>query len=123
MVLHRFLFAVLDDQDCHELIEPNYDIFVLAVGSTVQQGLSGIQGYVEENVPSYFGDKLRSHFWLTLNTCELLKWEIVASGHINVGLNQFGRDPIPPEKQVLIYLWLMANGGETSRQVAGLHCY
>jgi hypothetical protein len=55
---------------------------------------------------------------MTRNTCELLTREIVASGRINLGLNQFGRDPIPPEKQVLIHLWMMANGEETTRQVA-----
>ena len=69
-------------------------------------------------MPSYLGDKFRSHFRMTRNTCELLTREIVASGRINLGLNQFGRDPIPPEKQVLIYLWMMANGEETTRQVA-----
>ena len=44
--------------------------------------------------------------------------EIVASGCLNVGLNWFRRAPIPPEKQILIYLWMLANGDETSRQVA-----
>jgi len=32
--------------------------------------------------------------------------------------NAFGRAPIPPEKQVLVYLWMMANGSETTHQVA-----
>jgi len=120
MALRGFLIAVLnDDKDCHELIECDDDIFVLAVGSTVmQQGLSRIQGYFEETVPSYFGDEFKSHFRLTRNTCELLTREIVASGCLNVDLNQFGRTPIPPEKQILIYLWMLANGNETSRQVA-----
>jgi len=36
---------------------------------------------------------------------------------INVG-NAFGRAPIPPEKQILVYLWMMANGSKTTRQVA-----
>lgn len=30
----------------------------------------------------------------------------------------FGRTPIPPEKPILIYLWMLANGNKTSRQVA-----
>lgn len=120
MVLHGLLFAVLDDdKDCHELIESDDDVFVLAVASTVmRQGLSRIQGYFEETVSSYFGDEFKSHFRLTRNTCELLTQEIVSSSCINVGLNRVGRAPIPPEKQILIYLWMLANGDETSRQVA-----
>lgn len=59
MALHGFLFAVLeDDEGCLELIDSDDDIFVLAVGSTVmRRGLSRIQGYFEETVPSYFGDE------------------------------------------------------------------
>ena len=60
---------------------------------------------------------LKNHFRLTRNTCELLTREILASGVINVR-NAFGRAPIPPEKQILVYLWMMANGSETTRQVA-----
>ena len=74
-------------------------------------------GYFEKTVPAYFGDEFASHFQLSRNTCELLTTEIVASGHINLG-NEFGRGPIPPQKQVLVYLWMMANACETTRQVA-----
>ena len=120
MALRGFLLAVLeDDEDCLELIDSDDDIFVLVAGSTVmRRSLGRIQGYFEETVPSYFGDEFKSHFRLTRNTCELLTREIVASGCLNVGLNRFGRAPIPPEKQILIYLWMLANGDETSRQVA-----
>ena len=120
MALREFLIAILNnDEDYHELVECDDDIFVLAVGSTVmQRGLSRIQGYFEETVPSYFGDEFQSHFRLTRNTCELLTREIVASGCLNVGLNRFGRTPIPPEKQILIYLWMLVKCNETSRQVA-----
>ena len=102
-----------------EFTEADDDVFILAVASTVmRRNLSRIRGYVETTVASYLDDEFRSHFRMTRNTCELLTREIVASGRINLGLNQFGRDPIPPEKQVLIYLWMMANGEETTRQVA-----
>ena len=74
MAPHGVLSAVLDDnEDCHELIESDDDIFVLAVGSTVmRRSLSRIQGYFKETVPSYFGGEFRSHFRLTRNACELL---------------------------------------------------
>ena len=69
-------------------------------------------------MPAYFGDEFASHFRLSRNTCELLTTEIVASGHINLG-NEFGRPaPIPPQKQVLVYLWMVANACEITRQVA-----
>ena len=69
-------------------------------------------------MPLYFGDEFESHFQLTRNTCDLLTRGIVSSGCLNLGLNWFGRTPIPPEKQILIYLWMLANGNETSKQVA-----
>lgn len=83
----------------------------------MRRSLNRMSGYFEVVVPAHFGDEFQSHFRLTRNTCELLTREIVATGVINVG-NQFGRAPIPAEKQVLAYLWIMANGNETTRQVA-----
>ena len=47
----------------------------------------------------------------------MLTREVVATARINAA-NRFGRAPIPPPKQVLIYLWVMANGRETTRQVS-----
>jgi len=91
MALSGILCAVLDEDDSREFTEADDDVFILAVASTVmRRNLSRIRGYVETTVASYLGDEFRSHFRMTRNTCELLTREIVASGRINLGLNQFG---------------------------------
>ena len=113
-----FLLAILDELDVSDLLDDEDDVFILSVASTyMRRSLNRIEGYFEVTIPSYFGDEFKNHFRLTRNTCELLTREILASGVINVG-NAFGRASIPPEKQVLVYLWMMANGSETTRQVA-----
>ena len=113
-----FLSAILDEVDVCDLLDDEDDVFILSVASTyMRRSLNRIEGYFEVTVPSYFGDEFKNHFRLTRNSCEFLTREILASGVINVG-NAFGRAPIPPEKQVLVYLWMMANGSETTRQVA-----
>ena len=118
MVQEGFLLVILDEFDVSDLLDHEDDIFILSVASTfMRRRLNCIDGYFEVTVPSYFADEFKNHFRLTRNTCELLTREILASGVINVG-NAFGRSPFPPEKQVSVYLWMMANGSETMRQVA-----
>ena len=118
MVQEGFLLVILDELDVSDLLDHEDDIFILSVASTfMRRRLNPIDGYFEVTVPSYFADEFKNHFRLTRNTCELLTREILASGVINVG-NAFGRSPFPPEKQVSVYLWMMANSSETMRQVA-----
>ena len=118
MVQEGFLLVILDELDVSDLLDHEDDIFILSVASTfMRRRLNRIDGYFEVTVPSYFADEFKNHFRLTRNTCELLTREILASGVINVG-NAFGRSPFPPEKQVSVYLWMMANSSETMRQVA-----
>ena len=118
MAQQGFLLAILDELDVSDLLDDEDDVFILSVASTyMRRSLNRIEGYFEVTVPSYFGDEFKNHFRLTRNTCELLAREILASGVINVR-NAFGRAPIPPEKQILVYLWMMTNGSETTRQVA-----
>lgn len=118
MAQKGFLLAILDELDVSDLLDYEDDVFILSVASTyMRRSLNRIEGCSEVTVLSYFGNKFKNHFRLTRNTCELLTREILASSIINVG-NTFGRALIPPEKQVLLYLWMMANGSETVRQVA-----
>lgn len=118
MAQQGFLLAILDQLDVSDLLDYEDDVFILSVASTyMRRSFNRIEGYFEVTVPSYFGNEFKNHFRLTRNTCELLTREILASCVINVG-KTFGRAPIPPEKQVLVYLWMMANGSETMRQVA-----
>ena len=53
---------------------------------------------------------------MTRGTCEILCREIINTGKIPMG-NTRGRQPIPPVKQVLAFLWSMADQ-EPARLVA-----
>jgi len=95
------------------LLESKDKVFLFALLALMKRSLNRSIGYFEETVPAYFSDEFAIHFRLSCNTCELLMTEIVASGHINLG-NEFGRAPIPPQKQVIAYLWMMAYACETT---------
>lgn len=56
-------------------------------------------------------------FWKVTSFSGILDSLILATGIINVR-HQFGRAPIPVEKQVLGYLGMLANGNEKAGQVA-----
>ena len=45
---------------------------------------------------------------MTRTTAELLTREVINTGRIPLG-NPFGRPSIPPEKQVLVFRWGLAN--------------
>lgn len=118
MAQHGFLLAVgVKTITVLSYWSPKTAFFSLLCCRFTKQSVTNSIGYFEETVPAYFGYEFASHFQLSRNTCELLTTEIVASGHINLG-NEFGRAPIAPQKQVLVYLWMMANACETTRQVA-----
>ena len=112
-----FLPLVLDDESDISL-EDDEDIFLFAaVVPFMRRNLNRSLDFFEVTVPEYFGDEFQSHFRLSRNTAEILTREVVATGNIPYG-NNFGRASIPPEKQCLMYLWMMANGREATRQVA-----
>ena len=83
-----------------------------AVSSFMRRDLNRIQDYFEVTVPSYTPSEFRSHFRMTRATCEILCREIMNTGKIPAR-NTRGRQPIPPVKQVLAFLWAMANQEHT----------
>lgn len=98
--------------------ENNFDFVAIAGVSCcfVRRNLTRIQNYYEATVSNYFGDEFAAHFRMTRTTAELLTREVVHTGGIPLG-NPFGRPSIPPEKQVLVFLWALATQ-EGTREIA-----
>lgn len=100
----------------NELVEESDDLLLLGAASCfMRRDLNRVLGYFEATVPQYELSEFQSHFRLTRATFEELCREVVNTGRIP--LSNRGRERIPPEKQVLIFVWTMANQ-EVSRLVA-----
>ena len=91
-------------------------MFFAATSIYARRNLSRILGCFEQTIPTYSLDEFKSHFRMQRSTCEIVVREVMATGNISAG-NPFGRQVIDPRKQVLIFLWCMANQ-ETTRLVA-----
>ena len=101
----------------NELFRDEDDLMILsAVGCFMRCDLNRIQDYFEVTVSSYAPSVFRNHFRMTRGTCEILCREIMNTGKIPAR-NTRERLPIPPVKQVLAFLWSMANQ-EPTRLVA-----
>ena len=97
-------------------MEESDDLLLLGATSIfMRRDLNRVLGYFEATVPLYSLCEFQSHFRLTRATFEALSREIVNTGRIP--LSNRGREHIPPEKQVLIFVWTMANQ-EVTRLVA-----
>ena len=108
------LSVMLFGEDCEEseilcqLLEESDDVLLLgATSSLMRRDLNRVLGYFEATVLLYSLCEFQSHFRLTLATFEELCQEVVNTGRIPLGNR--GRERIPPEKQVLIFVWTMAN--------------
>ena len=100
----------------NELLEECDYLSVLGAASCfTRRDLNRVLGYFEATVPQYSLSEFQSHFTLTCGAFEQLCREVINTGQIP--LSNRGRECIPPEKQVLIFIWTMANQ-EVSRLVA-----
>lgn len=101
----------------NEPFDEEDDLMVFsAVSCYMKRRLNRIQGYFEETIPTYAPSEFRSHFRMRRGTCDILCREMINTGKISTR-NIRGRQPIPPVKQVLVFLWSMANQ-EPTRLVA-----
>lgn len=92
----------------NELVEESDDLLLLgAASSFMPRDLNRVLGYFEATVTLYSLCEFQSHFRLTRATFEELCWEVVNTGRIP--LSNRGTERIPPEKQVLIFVWTMTN--------------
>ena len=106
-----------DDLEIEELNEEEDTIEIFsAVSSFMRRDLNRIEGFYEATIPAYTPSEFQSHFRMTKTTFEVISGEIVNTGKIPVGIRR-GRHPILPEKQILVFIWCMANQ-ECARLVA-----
>ena len=69
----------------------------------MRRDLNRVLGYFEATVPLYSLWEFQSHLRLTRVTIEERCREVVNTGRIP--LSNRGRERIPPEKQLLIFVW------------------
>ena len=69
--------------------------------------LNRVVDYFEVTVNIYSPGEFQSHFRLTRRSCEQLYQEVINTGHIP--MSNRGREHITPKKQVLTFVWMMAN--------------
>lgn len=101
----------------NDIIEDDNDIVVFSAASCfMRRNLTRRVGYCEQTVPRYLPDEFKHHFCMTKETFEILSREILRMGHIPLG-NPSGRPVIQPQKQILTFLWGMANQ-EPARAIA-----
>ena len=73
----------------------------------MRRNLNRVVGYFEATIPTYSPSEFQIHFRLARASFEMLCPEVVNTWRIP--LTNRGRERIPPEKQVLILKWTMAN--------------
>lgn len=107
------VFMALEQDDSEILmctpLDSNDDVLLLTVVACfMRRNLHRVNGYYEVTIPAYLAGEFQNHFRMTKMTCELLTQEIMHTGRIPAG-NPSGRSAILPEKQILLFLWSMAN--------------
>ena len=116
-VLMAFIETAEDFEIENEILDEEEESIVFScLASFARRNLNRIEGFYEATFPRYSPSEFQSHFRMTKTTMETVCREIVNTGRIPLG-NVKGRPPIPPEKQVLLFVWCMANQ-ECARLVA-----
>ena len=112
-----FIETAEDFEIENEILDEEEEIIVFSrLASFARRNLNRIEGFYEATFPRYSPSEFQSHFRMTKTTMETVCKEIVNTGRIPLG-NVKRRPPIPPEKQVLLFVWCMANQ-ECARLVA-----
>ena len=96
----------------NDILEDNDDDMVVlaAVSCNMRRKLTRIHDYFEATIPRYLSraHEFKNRFRMTRETCELLCQGVIQTGRIPVG-NPHKRPFIAPEKQILAFLWRIAN--------------
>jgi len=114
------LFVALEQGDCETsctILDSNDNLILLAaVACFMQRELTRVNGYFEVTITAYLLGEFENHFRMTREMCQLLTQEIKHTGRNPTGSSS-GRPTILPEKQILLFLWSVANR-ETYRTIA-----
>ena len=81
----------------------------------MRRELTHVNGYFEVTIPAYLSREFENHFRMTSKTCQLLTQEIKHTGR-NLTGNSSGRPAILPGKQMLLFLWSVANSPTLGRE-------
>lgn len=110
---------LLDDfeVETNDVLGEDDDITFFSVASSyMRRNLNRVRDYFEGTIPLYLPVEFKSHFRMTRQTFDVFTHALMPAGRIPVG-NGSGRAATPPSKQVLAFLWSMANQ-EPARAVA-----
>ena len=106
--------SLLDESDDYEVLlgfseeDDTFQFWVqLFAFCFVRRNLNRVVDYFEVTVNIYSPGEFQSHFRLTRRSCEQLCQEVINTGHIP--MSNRGREHITPKKQVLTFVWMMAN--------------
>ena len=107
------IFAAFEQGDCETIsctiLDSNDDVILLAaVACFMRRESTRVIGYFEVTIPAYLLGEFEKHFRMTRETCQLLTQAIKHTGRNPTG-NSSGRPAILPEKQILLFLWSVAN--------------
>ena len=112
LLLHEFE----DSEVLLDFLEEEEDFPILGAACCfMRRNLNRVAGYFEATVNMYSRGEFQSHFRLSRGSFEQLCREVINTGRIP--MTNRGREHIAPEKQVLAFVWMMANQ-ESSRSVA-----
>lgn len=105
------LLEILEDDTLENdfLADEKEELILFSASSAFTRGnLNRTESYFELSVPSYSLDEFKSHFPHEKEDIWSLVNELIAIGNIWTG-NLFGQQAIDPGKQVLLFIWSMAN--------------
>lgn len=90
--------------------------YITYLFSMPRKHIPRIQDFAEDTVPRYSTEEVRSHFRLNKATFEIIL-QIIAP--CLTAVHEGGKEEISPEKQLLFFIWYMANH-ESMRETANL---
>lgn len=116
LMLHEIMDSSVEEEIVINSEDDGEIVLFAAVATFMRRDLNRNQGFFEVSIPTYSIDEFRSHFRMTRSTVEALCREVQTTGRVPQR-QSFGRPPIPLDKQVLAFLWFVANS-EVIRSVS-----
>ena len=114
-ILNEIVELSVEKEGLLNLEDEDETPILAAVSSYMRRDLNRSEGFFENILPRYSLDEFKGHFRMTRASLEALCREVQATGRAPQR-QSYGRPPIPLEKQVLAFVWFIANS-EVMRSV------
>lgn len=114
-ILNEIVELSVEEKDLLSLEDDEETPILAAVSTYMRRDLNRSEGFFENILPRYSLDEFKGHFRMTRASLEALCREVQATGRVPQR-HSYGRPPIPFEKQVLAFVWFIANS-EVMRSV------